>query len=236
MSDSRTTGKRAAVLLSGGLDSATCLGLAVAEHGREGVTGFTVSYGQRHGKETDCARSIANHYGVGVETIDLSRIFDGSKCSLLNGSGEEVPDGTYSEQIHENGVSTYVPFRNGLMVAAIAARVLSIDGEAEWVVYIGVHADDSAGEAYPDCSRRFIDTIDETLRIGTYGQVGVVAPFVDLHKSDVVATGLEIGVPYELTWSCYKGGERQCGKCATCLDRKEAFRLNGAVDPVPYES
>lgn len=227
--------KKAIVLLSGGLDSSTCLGVAVREYENKNVHAVTVTYGQRHSKETSCAEKVANHYGVPLHTIDLTEIFAGANCSLLSDSQEDVPDGTYYEQIHDKGVSTYVPFRNGLMVAAIASKALSIDCDATWAVYLGVHADDTAGDAYPDCSKQFVNAIDKAVSIGTYGQVSVVAPFVGLHKSDIVRVGLEIGVPYELTWSCYKGGERQCGTCATCLDRKEAFRLNGVIDPVPYE-
>lgn len=223
------------MLLSGGLDSSTCLGVAVKEHGSENVHAVTVTYGQRHSKETCCAKDVADHYNVPLHGIDLTEIFAGANCSLLSDSQRDVPDGTYYEQIRDKGVSTYVPFRNGLMVAAIASKALSIDGDATWDVYLGVHSDDTAGDAYPDCSEEFVNAIDKAVSIGTYGLVSVTAPFVGLHKSDIVKVGLEIGVPYELTWSCYKGGEKQCGKCATCIDRREAFRLNGATDPVPYE-
>lgn len=227
--------KKAIVLLSGGLDSSTCLGVAVKEYGSENVCAVTVTYGQRHNKETDCAKSVADHYEVPLYTIDLTDIFAGADCSLLLESKKEVPNGTYYEQKHDKGVSTYVPFRNGLMVAAIASKALSIDGDADWDIYLGVHSDDTAGDAYPDCSEEFVSAVNKAVGIGTYGQVSVTAPFAGAHKSDIVHIGLEIGVPYELTWSCYKGRERQCGKCATCIDRREAFRLNGATDPVPYE-
>lgn len=227
--------KKAIVLLSGGLDSSTCLGVAVRKYGSENVHAVTVTYGQRHSKETGCAKDVADHYGVPLHMIDLTEIFAGANCSLLSGSKEDVPYGTYYEQKHDKGVSTYVPFRNGLMVSAIASKALSIDSDAAWNIYLGVHSDDTAGDAYPDCSEEFVSAINEAVGIGTYGQVSVTAPFVGLHKSDIVRVGLEIGVPYELTWSCYKGGEKQCGKCATCIDRREAFRLNGATDPVPYE-
>lgn len=229
------SGNKAIVLLSGGLDSSTCLGMAVGEHGSDSVHTVTVSYGQRHCRETESARLVALHYRVPLHTINLAEVFAGAGSSLLAGSDEDVPDGTYFEQKHDRGVSTYVPFRNGLMISAIVSKALSIDGDATWEVYIGVHSDDTAGDAYPDCSEQFVSAVDRAVRIGTYGQAHVTAPFVGLHKSDIVRTGLEIDVPYELTWSCYKGGERQCGKCATCIDRKEAFRLNGATDPVPYE-
>jgi 7-cyano-7-deazaguanine synthase len=226
---------KAIVLLSGGLDSTTCLGVAVRKHGSDNVHAVTVTYGQKHVKETSCAKKVAIHYGVPLHFLNLTEIFKGADCSLLSESNEEVPDGTYYEQIHNNGVSTYVPFRNGLMVAAIASKALSIDGNSDWEIYLGVHSDDTAGEAYPDCSYEFVDAINSAVSIGTYNQVSVVAPFVNAHKSDIVKAGLEINVPYELTWSCYKGGEKQCGKCATCLDRRAAFEANGTTDPVPYE-
>lgn len=226
---------KAAVLLSGGLDSATCLGLAVNVYGADNVCAMTMSYGQRHSKETDCAKALAGHYGVELYTIDLSGIFDGADCSLLESSDKSVPDGTYDEQIHDKGVSTYVPFRNGLMLSALAAKAVSLDSKASWHIVIGVHSDDAVGEAYPDCSQRFIDAISNAVEVGTYGAATVEAPFVSLCKSDVVSNGLRLGVPYELTWSCYKGGEKQCGTCATCLDRKKAFEVNGAIDPVSYE-
>ena len=209
--------------------------MAVKEHGSENVCAVTVTYGQRHSKETDCARSVADHYEVPLYTIDLTDLFVGADCSLLSESGKEVPAGNYYEQKRDKGVSTYVPFRNGLMVAAIASKALSIDSDAAWDIYLGVHSDDTAGDAYPDCSEEFVSAIDKAVSIGTYGQVSVMAPFAGLHKSDIVLTGLEIGVPYALTWSCYKGGEKQCGTCATCIDRKRAFEKNGAIDPVPYE-
>lgn len=226
---------KAIVLLSGGLDSTTCLGVAVREHGPENVHAVTVTYGQKHVKETECAKKVARHYDVPLHFLNLTEIFYGADCSLLTSSSEKVPDGTYYEQINDSGVSTYVPFRNGLMVAAIASKALSIDNDATWQIYLGVHSDDTAGNAYPDCSEEFVNAIDRVVRIGTYDKVSVVAPFVSSHKSDIVQMGLKINVPYELTWSCYKGGEKQCGKCATCLDRKAAFKANDTTDPVPYE-
>lgn len=229
--------RKALVLLSGGCDSATCLGMAVEEHGRENVHAATVSYGQRHAKEMACAEALAEHYGVPLHHVDLSGagIFDGSSCSLLAGAADDIPDGSYSEQLESGRVSTYVPFRNGLMASAMASLALSVDEDAEWEVWLGAHADDSAGEAYADCSPEFVAAMSEAIGRGTYGQVSLVAPFAESTKADVVRKGIELGVPYELTWSCYKGGDRQCGKCGTCIDRRAAFEVNGATDPVPYE-
>ena len=125
-------------------------------------------------------------------------------------------------------MSTYVPFRNGLFLASAAS--LAISKECE-VIYYGAHADDAAGNAYPDCSSAFNRAINDAIFIGSGNQCRVEAPFVGLTKAQVVKIGLDLKVPYELTWSCYEGQEKPCGKCGTCIDRAEAFRLNGIEDP-----
>ena len=228
---------KAIISLSGGCDSATCLGVAVDEYGPGNVIAVSFEYGQKHAKELECADALCAYYNVEHVTIELGRcgIFDGADCSLLRDSDKAIPNGSYSEQINENGVSTYVPFRNGLMLSCLAAKAVSIDSGADWVIFLGAHSDDAAGNAYADCSRAFVDAISQAIEIGTYGKVAVKAPFVEMNKADVVAAGLRLGVPYELTWSCYKGGERQCGRCGTCLDRIAAFESNGVLDPVPYD-
>ena len=99
------------------------------------------------------------------------------------------------------------------------------------MIYYGAHADDAAGNAYPDCSSAFHNAINEAIYQGSGGQLKVEAPFVSCTKAEVVKTGLELNVPYELTWSCYEGDEKPCGVCGTCIDRAEAFRLNGVKDP-----
>ena len=109
------------------------------------------------------------------------------------------------------------------------------DDEDEVDVYLGAHADDAAGNAYADCSEAFTDAIGKAIHIGTYNKVNLVAPLVNMNKAEVVKTGLELGTPYELTWSCYKGGEKPCGKCGTCIDRAKAFAANGVKDPALKE-
>ena len=101
-------------------------------------------------------------------------------------------------------------------------------------IYIGAHADDSAGEAYADCSPRFMKHMAKAIAIGTYNKVGLESPLVNLTKSDVCKIGLELNTPYELTTSCYHGGEKACAVCGTCRDRISAFRANGVIDPIPY--
>ena len=222
---------KALVLFSGGLDSTTCLALAIEKYGADEVLALSVSYGQKHTKEIEAACAVAKHYGVKLQTLDLAEIFADSDCSLLKGSTQEVPKESYAEQLAETDgkpVSTYVPFRNGLFLSSAASIALSHGCE---VIYYGAHADDAAGNAYPDCSQEFNDAINTAIYLGSGKQLRVEAPFVGKTKADVVAEGLRLHAPYELTWSCYEGGEKPCGLCGTCRDRAAAFAANGVKDP-----
>ena len=222
---------KALVLFSGGLDSTTCLALAVEQYGADEVLALSVSYGQKHTKEIEAAKAVAAYYGVKLKTLDLAAIFADSDCSLLKGSTQEIPKESYAEQLTETDgkpVSTYVPFRNGLFLSSAASIALSNGCE---VIYYGAHADDAAGNAYPDCSQAFNDAINQAIYLGSGQQLRVEAPFVGKTKADVVAEGLRLHAPYQLTWSCYEGGEKPCGLCGTCRDRAAAFAANGVSDP-----
>ncbi len=226
--------KKAIVLSSGGVDSTTCLSLAVDRLGAENVVTASIFYGQKHKKEIEAARKVADYYHVKHYEFDLSQIFQYSNCSLLENSTEEIVHESYADQIKENGigkVSTYVPFRNGLMLSAAASLAASLFEEDDVDIYIGAHADDAAGEAYADCSEPFLKSMNDAISIGTYGKVHLVFPFADKNKAGVVATGLALKTPYELTWSCYEGKDRPCGTCGTCIDRAAAFAANGVEDP-----
>lgn len=223
--------EKALVLCSGGVDSTTLLAGAVERFGAENVYALSISYGQKHIREIEAARAVAAHYGVEQRFLDLGAIFADSACSLLAHSDEAVPTGAYGEQQEaaEDGiVSTYVPFRNGLFLSSAASMALSLGCS---VVLYGAHHDDWAGAAYPDCSPAFVEAMNRAIVEGTGGELRLEAPFVEASKGDIVRMGLELGVPYELTWSCYEGGEIPCGRCATCLDRAAAFAANGAEDP-----
>lgn len=222
---------KALVLFSGGLDSTTCLALAVEKYGAADVLALSVSYGQKHTKEIEAARAVAAHYGVKLQTLDLAAIFADSDCSLLKGSSAEIPKESYAEQLTKTDgkpVSTYVPFRNGLFLSCAASIALSHGCEE---IYYGAHADDAAGNAYPDCSSAFNDAINTAIYIGSGSVLHVTAPFVGKTKADVVAEGIRLNAPYHLTWSCYEGGEQPCGLCGTCRDRAAAFAANGIADP-----
>ena len=230
---------KALVLSSGGVDSTTCVAMAVERFGSENVSTVSVYYGQKHSKELECAKAVADYYHVKHYEMDLSPVMAYSDCSLLEHSDKEIEHSSYAEQLEEKGgqgiVDTYVPFRNGLMMSSAAALAMSLYPEDKVHIYLGAHADDAAGNAYPDCSRDFTDTMGRAIELGTGGHVVVEAPLVNWNKAGVVKEGLRLNAPYILTWSCYEGGSKACGKCATCIDRLEAFRANGVEDPIEYQ-
>lgn len=223
---------KALVLTSGGVDSTTALGLAIQKYGKENVIALSISYGQKHDKEIQAAIAVSEYYGVEQLFLDLEKIFQYSNCSLLKQSTEEIPELSYAEQLKnthgETPVSTYVPFRNGLFLSSAASIALSKNCS---VIYYGAHSDDAAGFAYPDCSPVFNNAMNEAIWEGSGHQLQIEAPFINLTKADVVRIGLDLGVPYELTWSCYEGGNKPCGKCGTCIDRAAAFQANHTTDP-----
>lgn len=223
---------KAVILSSGGTDSTTCVAIAL-DRGFE-VSTVSVKYGQRHSKELEGAAAVADYYGLHHDVIDLTRtgIYEHSRSALFE-QGEDVPQGSYAEQqaAGDGPVATYVPFRNGLMLSAISAYALSLNCNEQTTLFIGAHADDAAGDAYPDCREDFLDYMRQAINIGSYGKVTIDYPLAELNKAGVVAEGLRLGAPFQYTWSCYQGGERPCGKCGTCIDRAAAFAANGVPDP-----
>lgn len=224
--------EKALVLCSGGVDSTTLLAMAVKQYGAENVYALRVFYGQKHERELVAAHQVADYYGVHQRYLDLSIAFSESDSSLLSHSKADIPHEAYAKQLDDTSgdlVSTYVPFRNGLFLSTAASVALSLDCSA---VCYGAHADDWAGCAYPDCSPEFVESMAEAISLGTGGKLKLVAPFVRWSKARIVEEGLKLGVPYELTWSCYEGGVEPCGMCGTCIDRARAFEQNGITDPL----
>lgn len=224
------------VLLSGGIDSTTCLALAISQVGVENVETLNIIYGQKHCREIENAQKIANYYGVNYTLINLSEIMKYSNCPLLQHSTQQIKHESYAQQLQEMGgegtVDTYVPFRNGLMLSAAASFAIS-KGCQE--IYYGAHADDAAGRAYPDCTPEFSEAMNKAIYEGSGRAVRMVAPLINMNKTQVVATGLKLNAPYQFSWSCYEGKEHQCGTCGTCIDRIAAFKNNGVQDPVAYD-
>ncbi len=218
---------KAVVILSGGMDSATVLALAVKTHGKENVLTLTFNYSSKHNaQENEFARLLAHHYGVPNTKIDLPFVNDLFKSDLLQ-SGGDIPEGHYADPSMKR---TVVPFRNGIMLAIAAGYAESKDAK---FLYLGAHAGDHA--VYPDCRAEWTKAMSEAIRLGGYLGVELLSPFVHVSKTDIARLGQALEVPYELTYSCYKGGEKHCGLCGTCFERKEAFRESGVYDPTEYQ-
>ena len=223
---------KAVVLLSAGLDSTTLLAKAVKEFGAENINALCLSYGQKHNdKEINSAYEVAKYYNVPLvhEVVDC---FKFSTSTLLTGR-DDIEHSSYVEQTTKldgaGAVATYVPFRNGLFLSIAAAYAYSIDAE---FIFYGAHSDDAAGSAYPDCTELFVEYMRNAIFEGTGNKVTLRAPFISMTKADIVKEGLELNVPYELTWSCYEGNDKPCGTCGTCIDRIKAFEENGVIDPL----
>lgn len=231
------------VSLSGGRDSGTLLAKVVSELGADNVYAISFEYGSKHPAEIECAKKLVEYYGIKehkIINIDPS-IFQGSTCTLLKGRNEVQKDMTYDEIIERDGegqVDTYVPARNFLFSAYTCAYAESKAQETgdEVTYYLGQHADDAAGAAYPDCSPAFTGTMAKATEISSEGRVHTVSPFINLHKSDIIELAIKLELPLEYTLSCYdpityeengKTYVRECGRCATCLDVKKAMEKNG---------
>lgn len=220
------------VLASGGLDSTVLLHKAVAQVGAENVYAVSVFYGQRHDKEIEYKDWQVKRLGIPLShaiELNLGTIFAfDERCSLLRREDNSIaiPKGPYKSEVP----STYVPYRNGLFLSVAASLAYQVGCD---VVWYGAHQDDAAGDAYPDCSIGFITSMADAIEKGTAGKVHLCAPFASYHKRNIVADGLLSGMTkedFKHTWSCYEGGEKPCGYCATCIDRKKAFEDNGISD------
>lgn len=213
------------VLVSGGMDSVTALHWAAREH--EVLAGLSFDYGAKHNhRELPFAAAQCRALGVRHEVVDLGFMDSLFQSDLLR-SGGDIPEGHYEE---ESMKRTVVPFRNGILLS-IAAGFAESAGAGGLV--IAAHSGDHA--IYPDCREDFLRPMAEAIAAGTYARVELLRPFVDRRKEDIAATGAGLGVDFSRTWSCYKGGDLHCGKCGTCTERIEAFRLAGVPDPTEYE-
>jgi 7-cyano-7-deazaguanine synthase len=221
--------KKAVIVLSGGLDSTTCMGMAEAE-GYE-LYPITFHYGQRHDREVQQAIEVGKFYHVKDHRIvDLTFLKD-IGGSALTDEKVEVPTDA------EDGIPvTYVPARNMIFLALASAYAEVIGATA---VYTGVSAVDYSG--YPDCRPEFIQSMEETINLATKAgvtgkNIQVKTPLIHLSKKETIEKGLSLDVPYELTTSCYNGKETACGKCDSCVLRLKGFKEAGSVDPIPYEN
>lgn len=215
--------KNSAIIVSGGMDSITLL----YDHKDEIALGISFDYGSNHNaREIPFAKMHCERLGIKHITINLDFMHQYFKSSLLDGA-EAIPEGHYAD---DNMKSTVVPFRNGIMLA-IAIGIAESNNLDQ--VFIANHGGDHT--IYPDCRPEFINAIDAAATAGTYNNVKVIAPYTKITKSDIARIGKRLGIDYAETWSCYKGGEVHCGKCGTCVERKEALAEAGIEDKTTYE-
>jgi 7-cyano-7-deazaguanine synthase len=237
--------------LSGGMDSATLAYLArydiLEKDGKfeyGSLIALSFDYGQRHRRELAAAIDIAQELGIehhiiglrvnvaaepGAMSAPLASILGGS---ALTDDSVPVPEGHYAD---ESMKATVVPNRNAIFLSIAYGVAVARDAGQVW---FGAHAGDHA--IYPDCREAFVELLDDALQLGSKWDDStevpqVVGPFLNFTKTDIARLGARLGVPFELTWSCYKGGEKHCGRCSTCVERREAFRDSGIADPTQYE-
>ena len=213
------------VVCSGGLDSVSLAYRIAAEHQLTALRSF--DYGQRHRKELDSARACAERLGVSHQIIDIRTIGASLTGSALT-DDVDVPDGHYAEETMK---ITIVPNRNAIMLAIAFGVAAAQKADA---VALAVHGGDHF--IYPDCRPDFIDAF-QTMQdhaLDGYADIKLLAPYVHVSKADIVIDGAKYGTPFAATWSCYKGGEHHCGRCGTCVERREAFHLAGIEDPTFY--
>ena len=216
--------KDGVIIVSGGMDSITLL----YERKDEIALGISFDYGSNHNaREIPFARMHCERLGIRHLVINLSFIHDYFKSSLLSGA-DKIPEGSYDD---DNMKSTVVPFRNGIMLS-IAVGIAESEGLTK--VFIANHGGDHA--IYPDCREEFIEAIDAASQAGTFEHVRILAPYTNITKTDIALRGKQLEIDYSETWSCYKGGEVHCGKCGTCVERKQALREAGLEDTTQYES
>lgn len=215
--------KDSVIIVSGGMDSVTLL----YDMKDRIALGISFDYGSNHNKrEIAFARLHCERLGIKHIVIELDFMHRYFKSSLLEGA-DAIPEGHYAD---ENMKSTVVPFRNGIMLS-VAAGVAESNGLK--YLMIANHGGDHA--IYPDCRPEFISAMSAATKAGTYPGIEVIAPYTNMTKGDIALKGKSLGIDYAETWSCYKGGERHCGKCGTCVERREALAYAGIEDGTEYE-
>lgn len=228
--------KKVLVLFSGGIDSTVCLVLAIKKYKKENVNALGIYYGQKNDKELLKAKEISKYYGVYYDEIDISNILKVSSSSMLKTSNIDIPHISYDEQYKNlkegEDVSTNVPFRNGLMLSVCTTYAISKNIDE---IYYGIHKEEGiARSLYPDCDEDFNMAMNLAIYIGSGKKVKINAPLSGMLKDEVIALGLKLNIPLNLTWTCYEDKEIPCGKCTACTDRIKGFQKNNMIDPLKY--
>jgi 7-cyano-7-deazaguanine synthase len=229
MEHNQTT--RVVVALSGGMDSAVCAALAVRDFGADATAALHISYGQRtEAREQRSFQDICDRLGIRQRLLFRTPFFRAIGGSALTDRGIAVPDAV--PEIGARIPVTYVPFRNAHFLSAAVSWAEVLGAER---IYIGAVQQDSSG--YPDCRPEYYQAFNEVIRRGTKeGRIRIETPLIALRKFEIVRLGLELGAPFDLTWSCYSREDQACGTCDSCVLRRRAFAAAGAPDPIPYLS
>ena len=215
--------KDSIIIVSGGMDSVTLL----CEYKDRIAVGVSFDYGSNHNaREIPFARQHCEILGIEHIVIDLAFMPKYFKSSLLDGA-DAIPEGHYAD---DNMKSTVVPFRNGIMLS-IAAGI----AESRGLKYVMMANHGGDHTIYPDCRQEFVNAMSEATKAGTFPGIEILAPYTGITKADIARRGKALGIDYSKTWSCYKGGEHHCGKCGTCMERKEAMRDASIVDTTIYD-
>ncbi|HEX3036305.1 MAG TPA: 7-cyano-7-deazaguanine synthase QueC [Thermodesulfobacteriota bacterium] len=221
--------KKAVVIVSGGVDSSTLLYKAIRENYE--IYALTFIYGQKHSKEIKSARRICDGLNVSHKVVDLSTLSEVLSGSALTDSNVDIPEVPADSSHYETLKATIVPNRNSIFLSIAIGYAVSIGANH---VFFGAHHSDRG--VYPDCRREFVQAFENAERLANDNpNLIILAPFVDMNKSQIVKLGAELGVPYKETWSCYKGGKIHCGVCSSCRERKRAFQEAEVPDPTEYE-
>lgn len=219
--------KEAVVILSGGMDSTTLLYKIVKQYGADKVDALNFDYGQKHKKEMLLAEKTCSKLGVAYHKISLGILNDVAPSALTR-DDIEVPEGHYAD---ENMKLTVVPNRNMVMLSIAAAYAMGIKAKK---LYYGAHSGDH--DIYPDCRVEFVQAMAKAIELADWHKLELDAPFYGIDKGDIAVLGKELEVDYSLTTTCYKGKEKACGKCSSCIERILAFNKAGINDPIEYEN
>jgi len=227
MSDSSDTSfSDCVVILSGGMDSTTLLYDVLRMYKPKYVTAISFNYNQKHKKELNCAAQSCKKLGIKHMIIPLD-VLNNIAPSALTRDEVDVPEGHYAD---ENMKQTVVPNRNMVMLSLASAYAMSIKAKR---IFYGAHSGDH--DIYPDCRKEFVNALREAIKLADWNDVELCAPYIDMDKGDIVNLGKSLDVDYSLTWTCYKGKDKACGKCGSCVERLEAFQKAGIPDPIQYE-
>jgi len=215
--------KDSVIILSGGMDSVTLL----YDFQERIALAVSFDYGSRHNaREIPFARLHCQRLGIEHLVIPLAFMGQYFESSLLTG-GEDIPEGHYAD---DNMRSTVVPFRNGIMLSVAVGLA-----ESRQLKYVMMANHGGDHTIYPDCRPDFVEAFDAAAHAGTFAGIGLLSPYTHLTKADIARRGHQLGIDYSETWSCYKGGDRHCGRCGTCVERREAMAQAGITDTTEYD-